>query len=70
MSQKDQKLKRKFICDIPEFQRLEQKTSNFWAYLRQTGTWEPKPPKNVQVFFQILNPMNDVEILAHELVVG
>ena len=49
---------------------LEQKTSNGWAFLRQTGLWEPNPPKNVQVFLQILNPVNDAEILAPELVGG
>ena len=40
------------------------------AFLRQTGLWEPNPPKNVQVFLQILNPVNDAEILAPELVGG
>ena len=73
MSRKDQKLKRKFTFDIPKFKfqnGLEQKTSNFWAFLRQTGPWVPNPPKNVQVFLQILNPVNDAEILAPELVGG
>ena len=37
---------------------------------RKTGPWEPDPPKNVQVFLQILNPMTDAEILAPELVGG
>ena len=54
MSQKDQKFKRKLAFDIPKFKfqnRFKQKTSNFWAFLRQRGMWEPNPPKNVQVFF-------------------
>ena len=42
----------------------------FWALLRQKGLWEPYPKTNVQVFFQILNPVNDAEILAPELVGG
>ena len=40
------------------------------AFLRQTGLWEPNPPKNLQVFVQILNPVSDAEILAPELVGG
>ena len=32
--------------------------------------WEPNPPKNMQVFLKILNPVNDAEILAPELVGG
>ena len=40
------------------------------AFLRQTGLWKPNPPKNVQVFVQILNPVSDAEILAPELVGG
>ena len=59
--------------DIPKFKfqnGLEQKNSNMWAFWRQTGLWEPNPPKNVQVFLQILNPLNDAEILASELVGG
>ena len=54
MSQKDQKLKRKLTFDIPKFKfqnGLEQKTSNYLAFLRQICLWEPNPPKNVQVFF-------------------
>ena len=73
MSRKDQQPKRKLTFDIPKFKfpnGLEQKTSNFWAFLRQTGLWEPNPPNNVQVFLQILNPVNDAEILAPELVGG
>ena len=50
--------------------RTQQKTSNFWAFLRQTGLWEPNPQKYVQIFLQILNPANDAEILAPELVDG
>ena len=38
--------------------------------LRQTGLWEPNPPKNVQVFLQILNPVKNAEILAPELLGG
>ena len=40
-------LKRKMTFEIPKFKllnRLEQ-------VLRQTGLWEPKPPKNLQVLF-------------------
>ena len=54
MSQKDQKFKRKFTFVIPKFKfqnRLKQQTPIFWAFLRQTGLWEPNPPINVQVFF-------------------
>ena len=29
----------------------KQKTSNFFALFRQTGLWEPNPPKNVHFFF-------------------
>ena len=73
MSQKDQKLNRKLTFDIPKFKfhnGLEQKTSNIWSFLRQTGLWEPSPPTNMQVFLQILNPVSDAEVLAHELVGG
>ena len=73
MSQKDQQLIIKLTFDIPKFKfqnGLEQKTSNFWAFLRQTGWWEPNPQKIMQVFLQILNPVNDAEILASELVGG
>ena len=54
LKDQDQKLKRKLTFDIPKFKSqngLEQKTSKFWAFLRQTGLWEPNPSKNVQVFF-------------------
>ena len=54
MSEKGQKVKEKGTFYIPKFKfqnRLKHKTSNFWAFLRQTGMWEPNPPKNVQVFF-------------------
>ena len=73
MSRKDQKLKRKLTFDISKFKfqnGLKQKTSNFWAFLRHTCFWEPNPPKNVQVFLQFLNPVNNAEILAPELVGG
>ena len=50
--------------------RPKQKCSNCLAFLRQIGLWEPNPPKNVHVFLQILNPVNDAEILAPELVGG
>ena len=36
--------------------------------VKQTGLWEPNPPKNV--FMQIQNYVNNTEILAHELVGG
>ena len=71
MSQKDPKFKRKWTLDIPKFKfqnGLGQKTSNDWAFLRQTGMWEPNPQKNVLVFLQILNPVNYADILAPELV--
>ena len=67
------KFKRKLTFDIPKFKfqiGLEQKTSTCWGFLRQTGLWEPYPPNNVQIFLQILNPVNDAEILAPELVGG
>ena len=73
MSQKDQKLKRKLNFDIPKFKfqnGLEQKTSIFWTFLRQTGVWEPNPPQNVKVFLQIQNLVKNAEILAPELVGG
>ena len=73
MSQKYQKLRRQLTLDIPKFKfqnGLEQKTSNYWAFLRQTGLWEPNPQKNVQVFLQIQNPVNNAEILAPESVGG
>ena len=58
---------------IPKFKLqngLKQKTSNCWAFLRQTGLLVPNPPKNLQVFLQILNPVKIAEILAPELVGG
>ena len=58
LSQKDQKLERKFTFHIPKFMfpnRLKQKT----------GLCEPNPQQNAQVFLQILNP---AKILAPELV--
>ena len=73
MSKKDHKFKRKFTFGIPKFKfqnGLEQKTSYFWAFLRQTGLWEPNPKKNVQVIVQILNPVNDGEIWAPQLLSG
>ena len=73
ISRKDQKLKRKLTFDIPKFKfqnRLEQKTSIFLAFLRQTGLWEPNQQKNVQVVLQILNPVNHAEILEHEFIGG
>ena len=42
----------------------------FLAFWRQTDLWEPTPQKNVQVFWQILNPVNYAEILAPELLGG
>ena len=55
MSQKDKKFKRKFTSDIPKFKSqngLEQKTSNSWAFFkRQTGLWEPNPPKKCASIF-------------------
>ena len=56
---------------MPRFKfqnRLKQKLSNLCAFLRQPGLWEPNPPKKVQVFLQILNPVNTAEILAPKLV--
>ena len=46
------KFKRKWTFDIQVqvSKGLDQKTSNFWAFLRQTFPWVPNPPKNVQVF--------------------
>ena len=73
MSQKDQKLKRKLTFDIPKFKfqnGLEWKTSIFLAFLRQTCLWEPNTPKYLQVFLQILNPVNIAEILAPEMSAG
>ena len=35
-----------------------------------TGLWKPNPQKNLQVFLQILNLVNNAEILAPELVGG
>ena len=73
MSQKDEQFERKLTFNISKFKfqnGLEQKTSNGWAFFRQTGLWEPNPQKYVQIFLQILNPANDAEILAPELVDG
>ena len=71
MSQKDQQLKTKFTFDISKFKfqnGLKPKTSYLWAFLRQAGVWEITPPKNVQVFLQVLNPVKNAEMLAPELV--
>ena len=73
MSQKDQKLKRKWTFDIPKLKfqnRLEQKTSKCFCFFRQLVLWKPNCHKNVQVFFQILNPVHNAQILASELVGG
>ena len=73
MSKKNKKLKKKLTFDIPKFKFQngpEKKTFNCLAFFKQTGLWEPSPPKNMQVFLQILNPVNDVEILAPKLVGG
>ena len=72
MSLKDKNFEIKITFGIPKFKfqnRLKQKTSSFWDFLRQTGLWEPNPQKNGQLFLQILNPVN-AEILAPELVGG
>ena len=37
-------------------------------FFRQTGLWEPNSPQKMQVILQILNPVNNAEILAPELV--
>ena len=50
--------------------KLEQKTSNGWDFMRRTGLWEPNPTKNVQIFLQILNPVNDADVLAPDLIGG
>ena len=71
MSEKDQKFYRKLTFDIPKvmfLKELEKKTSNFSDFLRQTGQWEPTPPKMCKYFLQILNPVNNAEILAPALV--
>ena len=54
LSWKDQHLKRRFTFDIPKFKfqnGLEQKTSNFWEFFKQTGPWETKgrPFKKMQL---------------------
>ena len=56
MSQKDQNFKRKLTFDILKFETN-----------RSVGA---HPPKNVQVFLQILNPVKNAEILAPELLGG
>ena len=51
-----------FLYSTLEFQKfkfqngLKQKTSNSWAFLRQTGLWEPNLPKKVQVIFADSEP--------------
>ena len=73
MFQKDQKVNRKLTFDITKFKYqngLKQKTSICWAFLRPTVLCEPNPRKNLQLFLQILNPLNDTQILAPELVGG
>ena len=55
MSQKDQNFERKFTFDIPKlkFQNgLKEKTFNFWAFLRQTGLWEPNPKHFCKYLFR------------------
>ena len=45
---------RKLTFDIPKFKfqsGLVHTTSNLWAFLRQTGLWEPNPQNNVQESF-------------------
>ena len=57
--------------DIPKFMfqnGLELKTSSFWAFVSQTGMWEHNPSKMSKYFLQILNPVNNAENLAPELV--
>ena len=55
MSQKDQKLKRKFTLDIPKFKFqniLKQKTSNLWAFfLDKQVCGSLTPPKMCKYFF-------------------
>ena len=73
MSQKDQKFKRKLTFDIPKFKfqnGLEWKTSIFFGFFETNRSVGAHPPKNVQVFLQILNPVNNAEILAPELLGG
>ena len=37
-------------------------------FFAQTALWELSPPKSVQMFLQILNPLANTETLAPELV--
>ena len=43
---------------------------NFFGFLETNRSVGAQPPKNVQVFLQILNPVKNAEILAPELVGG
>ena len=71
MSQEDQKLENKFTFDIPKFKLqkvLEQKTSNVWLFWEQQVFGGLTANKNVQVFLQILNWVNNAMILTPEFV--
>ena len=47
------KKKSHFWCTIFKFQnKLEQKTSNLWAFLRQTVLWEPNRQEMCKYFFR------------------
>ena len=73
MSQTDQKLKRKLTFDIPKFKfqnELEWTTSFFFGFFETNRSVGAHPPKNLQVFLQILNPVTNAEILAPELLGG
>ena len=70
--QKKQNMKKKKITfDIPKLKfqnKLEQKTSNFLAFV--CGRLTPPPKKKCAILFADYDPVNDGGILAHELVGG
>ena len=45
------KVTKKLTLDIPKFKFQNRKLPIVGIFWRQTGLWEPNPPKNVQVFF-------------------
>ena len=63
-------LKKNWLLIFNFKKRLEQPTSISWAFWDKQVCESLTPPKNVQVFLQILNPVNDAEILTPELVGG
>ena len=66
MSQKDQKPRRKLTIEIPKFKFPNRKLPFFWLFWDKQVCGSQTPPENVEIFLQILNPVNDAEVLAPE----